>query len=89
MAQKFSLIISVAAFLVAWLAGLAAGVPPHAILVRSIAGAAAFFAVALAACKVSAALLDFPADIPEKEEEDDGSDHGPDAPGTGPENETT
>jgi len=57
MEQKFSMVSSVAAFLVAWLSGLAAGVSPDAILVRSAIGAAVFYFFALALCRISGALL--------------------------------
>ena len=60
MAQKLSMLFSVAAFLVAWVSGLAAGVPPSAILGRSLFGAAGFYLLALVLCYVSGFLLGFP-----------------------------
>gem|GEM_PF-4050354 len=73
MAEKFSLLISVAAFLVAWLTGLAAGVSTGTILMRSLIGAAAFFAASLAVRRVWYAALDFPAaDSDEQAGSDDG-----------------
>jgi hypothetical protein len=66
MAHKFSMIFSVAAFLVAWLSGLASGVPPDAILKRSLIGAAAFYVVGLLLCAASAAFLGFPGGRPQE-----------------------
>jgi hypothetical protein len=75
MAQKLGMLFSVAAFLVAWLSGLAAGVPPGAILKRSLFGAAGFYLLALVLCQISGALLGFPGsgakpDVAEEAEED-------------------
>jgi len=65
MAQKLGMLFSVAAFLVAWLSGLAAGVPPDVILKRSLIGAGGFYLLALALCHISGALLGFPGKGPE------------------------
>jgi len=62
MAQKLSVIIALAAFLVAWLTGLLAGVPPDAILFRSLIGAACFFALSRLLCRLAATFLDLPSD---------------------------
>jgi len=60
MAHKLSILFAFGAFLVAWLSGLGAGVPPDAILVRSLIGVAAFYALGLVLCSVAAACLDLP-----------------------------
>jgi len=67
MAHKLSILFAFGAFLVAWLSGLGAGVPPDAILVRSLIGVAAFYALGLVLCKVAAWL-----DLPQAERKDDG-----------------
>ena len=64
MEQKFSIVASAAAVLVAWLSGLAAGVSPDAILVRSVVGAVGFYLFALALCRISGALLKSPDEGP-------------------------
>ena len=64
MANRFSVLFATAAFLVAWVSGLAADVSPEAILVRSLAGAAGFYLLGRALCWVAAAFLGFPSDNP-------------------------
>ena len=70
MALKLSVIIALAAFLVAWITGLMAGVPPDAILFRSLIGAACFFALCRLLCRVAATFLDLPTDNPATYETD-------------------
>ena len=53
---------AVAAFVVAWLSGLAAGVQPDAILVRSLIGAAGFWVLGRVLCGLATAFLGLPAD---------------------------
>jgi len=69
------MLVSVAAFLVAWFSGLASGVPPAAILGRSLFGAAGFYLLALILCHVSGFLLGFPGNG--REEDTDNEDLGP------------
>ena len=72
------MLFSVAAFLVAWLSGLAAGVPADAILKRSLIGAAAFFLLGFILCSISEAFLGFPGSgvkqsgAPEQSDHNDG-----------------
>jgi len=70
MTGKLSVFISFAAFLVAWATGLAAGVPPGTILVRSLLGAAGFFLLGLLTCRLAAASLGFPTEVSRQHERD-------------------
>jgi len=58
---KVGLVFAFAAFLVAWAAGLSAGVPPEAILKRSVIGAIAFYVLGAVLCRLAQAFLDAPA----------------------------
>ena len=62
MANKFSVLFAFAAFVVAWLSGLAAGVPPDSILLRSLAGAAGFYLLGTVLYRVAATYLGLPGD---------------------------
>jgi hypothetical protein len=48
----FAILLSVGAFAVAWMVGLASGVPAHAIALRATAAAAAFWLLGLVAGKM-------------------------------------
>ncbi|HUU70391.1 MAG TPA: hypothetical protein VM186_12755 [Planctomycetota bacterium] len=80
MAHKLSILFAFGAFLVAWLSGLRAGVPPDSILVRSLVGVALFYALGLLLCKVAVACLDLPQSEPRDDEQAEGG-----APAAGPE----
>ena len=82
MAHKLSILFAFGAFLVAWLSGLRAGVPPDSILLRSLIGVALFYALGLLLCKAAVACLDLPQSEPQNNEQAEGS--APDAgPATG------
>jgi len=70
MANKLCVTAALAAFLVAWITGLLAGVPPDAILLRSLIGAAGFFLLGSLLCRLAAAFLGFPSDSPATDDSD-------------------
>jgi len=57
---KVGLVFAFAAFIVAWAVGLSAGVPPEAILKRSVAGAIAFYILGAVLCRLVKTFLDAP-----------------------------
>ena len=69
MAAKLSALLAVAAFLLAWVSGLAAGVPPDAILARSLIGSAVFYLLGWGLLRVATAFLGLPEEIPESGQE--------------------
>lgn len=85
MARKIPVLFAFAAFVVAWLSGLAASVPPDTILVRSLGGAAGFYLLGSVLCRVAATYLDLPddsaaADEQSKSEEQRNAAEQPTAP---------